>query len=98
VERGYALTREDHVRGHAIERLLCDFSLDFDSLRATFGPDANPVVDDATAMAIGDEHGIVRLEGERLEVTERGRSFVRVIASSLDAYLGAGNARYSKAI
>lgn len=98
VERGLALTREDHVRGHAIERLLCDFSLDFYSLRAIFGVDANPVVEDAISMAINDEHGIVRLLSERLEVTDRGRPFVRSIAASLDAYIQVGNARYSRAV
>jgi oxygen-independent coproporphyrinogen-3 oxidase len=98
VERGVALTREDYVRGHAIERLLCDFGLDFGSLRTIFGADANPVVEDAIAMAISDEHGVVRLLPERLEVTDRGRPFVRSIAASLDAYLKVGNARYSKAI
>ena len=98
VERGVALTREDHVRGHAIERLLCDFGLDFDSLRAIFGVDANPVVADAISMAINDEHGIVRLLSERLEVTDRGRPFVRSIAAGLDAYLQVGNTRYSKAV
>ena len=98
MERGVALTREDHVRGHAIERLLCDFGLDFDSLRAIFGVDANPVVADAISMAINDEHGIVRLLSERLEVTDRGRPFVRSIAAGLDAYLQVGNTRYSKAV
>ena len=98
IERGVTLTRDDQVRGHAIERLLCDFSLDLAALRATFGPDADPVVEDAAAIAMTDEHGLVQLLPGKLEVTERGRPFVRTIAAGLDAYLQVGNARYSKAV
>lgn len=98
VERGVALTRDDHVRGHAIERLLCDFTLDFAALRSAFGADANAVVEDAVAIAMNDEHGIARLLPGRLEVTDRGRPFVRSIAAGLDAYFGVGGARYSKAV
>jgi oxygen-independent coproporphyrinogen-3 oxidase len=98
VERGVALTRDDHVRGYAIERLLCDFGLDFTALRASYGADASPVVEDAVAIAMTDEHGLVRLLPGRLEVTERGKPFVRSIAAGLDAYLQVGSARYSKAV
>ncbi len=98
IERGVTLTRDDQVRGHAIERLLCDFSLDLAALRATFGPDADPVVEDAAAIAMTDEHGLVQLLPGKLEVTERGRPYVRTIAAGLDAYLQVGNARYSKAV
>ena len=97
-ERGVALTRDDHVRGYAIERLLCDFSLDFAALRTTFGVDANPVIEDAVAIALNDEHGIARLLPGRLEVADHGRPFVRSIAAGLDAYLRIGSARYSKAV
>ena len=97
-ERGVALTRDDHVRGYAIERLLCDFSLDFAALRTMFGADANPVIEDAVAIALNDEHGIARLLPGRLEVADHGRPFVRSIAAGLDAYLRIGSARYSKAV
>ena len=92
------MTRDDHVRGHAIERLLCDFDLDFASLKTAFGADADPVVEDAVALAMNDEHGIVRLLPGRIEVTDRGRPFVRTVAAGLDAYLQVGSARYSKAV
>lgn len=98
IDRGVALTRDDHVRAHAIERLLCDFVLDFAALRSSFGADANPVVEDAVAIALNDENGLVRLLPGRLEVTDIGRPFVRTVAAGLDAYLQVGSARYSKAV
>lgn len=98
IARGVGLTRDDCVRGYAIERLLCDFHLDFAELRARFGADAEPVVEDAVAVALNDEHGIARLVPGRLEVTDRGRAFARSVAAGLDAYLQTGAARYSQAV
>ena len=98
VARGVALTRDDCVRGYAIERLLCDFRLDFAELRARFGADAEPVLEDAVAVALADEHGIARLLPGQLEITDRGRPFARTVAAGLDAYLQVGAARYSQAV
>lgn len=98
IERGVALTADDRVRGYAIERLLCDFSLDFTDLRERFGEIAEPVVQDAVAVALEDGNGTTRLLPGRLEVTDIGRPFVRTVAAALDAYLDVGGARYSKAV
>lgn len=98
IARGVALTSDDCVRGYAIERLLCDFHLDFADLRHRFGAAAEPVVEDAVAVALNDEHGIARLLPGRLEVTDRGRAFARTVAAGLDAYLQVGAARYSQAV
>lgn len=98
IDRGVVLTADDQVRAHAIERLLCDFVLDFAALRSSFGADANPVLEDAVAIALNDDNGLVRLLPGRLEVTDIGRPFVRTVAAGLDAYLKVGSARYSKAV
>jgi oxygen-independent coproporphyrinogen-3 oxidase len=91
IERGYALLPDDHVRRHVIMELMCNFRLerapacelfdvDFDSyfareleeLQAPGGP-----VDD----------GLLVISPEALEVTSRGRIFVRNICMAFDAYL-----------
>lgn len=96
--KGVAFTRDDLVRGTAIERLLCDFELDFSKLRAQFGADATPVIEDAIAAALRDEFGLCVLVPDKLRITERGRPFVRTVVAQLDAYLDQGAARYSKAV
>jgi len=98
VEKGVALTDDDRVRGHAIERLLCDFALDFAELREKFGVLAEPVIADAIKAAEDDPHGIARLLHGRLEITAEGKPFARSLAAGLDAYLQVGPARYSKAV
>ncbi len=98
VARGVTLSRDDVVRGHAIERLLCDFALDFVALRRLFGADAKPVIADAVAFVDGDQNGLARLLPGMMEVTESGRPFVRTVAAGLDAYLKTDTARYSRAV
>jgi oxygen-independent coproporphyrinogen-3 oxidase len=97
-ERGIELTEDDKVRAYAIERLMCRFDLDFGELRARFGPCSEPVIDDAIAIALRDEDGLVSLQPGRLVVSVVGRSLVRTVASGLDAYLANDAAQYSRAV
>lgn len=98
LDRGVAFTPDDLVRGEAIERLLCDFELDFAKLQSQFGAGADPVIEDAIAAGLRDEFGLCTLVPGKLQITETGRPFVRTIAAQLDAYLDQGSARYSKAV
>lgn len=93
IVRGIALSDDDRVRGRIIERLMCDFTVDLNALA--------PAADLADAYAsleplAHDE--LVRIEGPRLVVTEKGQPFVRLVAAAFDAYLGQGTARHSRAV
>ncbi|WIJ26960.1 oxygen-independent coproporphyrinogen III oxidase [Devosia sp. RR2S18] len=98
VDRGVAITETDAPRGYAIERLMCDFALDFDDLRQRFGQQADPVVAVASELARCDVDGLVALSTNGIELSSTGRPFVRSIAAGFDAYLNQNSARYSKAV
>ena len=98
VARGIALTEDDRIRGHAIERLMCDFRLSFADLRQRFGPAAGQVICEAVTFAMEDTRGLARLHPGALVISEAGRPFVRNVAATFDAYLAQDTARYSKAI
>ena len=96
--RGVALDAQDRLRREAIERLLCDFALDTETLcrRHGFAPDA---LDDAFAeLATLEQDGLVRIDGRRVEVTRRGRPFVRHVACCFDAASRAAPGRHSRAV
>ena len=89
IERGYRLSPDDHVRRQVITQLMCNFHLDGADVSRRFGIDfaayfarelqelrEGPVVD-----------GFLELEGGRLEVTPRGRLFVRNVCMVFDRYL-----------
>lgn len=86
--KGYRLTREDRVRAWIIERLMCDFQVDFGAM-----PEGFELPDDSIGKANLPlktllEEGIVSWRGDLLSVDTQHRFLVRTVASCFDAYLG----------
>lgn len=89
VYRGMPLSHDDLVRQYTIESLMCNFRLLYSDFDRRFGtpyqayyktelPGLEPFVAD----------GLLEISDDRLEVTPIGRTFVRNIAMTFDAYLG----------
>ncbi len=100
IARGYVLTGEDLVRRQTIMRLMCDRGLDYRSMSEALGLDFEAHFS-AELASLDDleEGGLLARRPGRLEVTELGQLFIRIIAMRFDAYLIAGKeGRYSKAI
>ncbi len=95
--KGFALTPEDKLRAHAIATLLCYFRLTAKDV-AGFGAAGRALMTEAEAIALTDEDGLTEMQGGDFVVTERGRMYVRVIASRFDTYFGTGTARHSAAV
>jgi len=94
--RGIVLTAADRVRGHIIERLMCDFAVDLGAACAG----AEPIDFTAEIEALGPlrQEGLVETDGARVAMTERGRPFVRLAAAAFDQYLVPSAARHSRAV
>ncbi|KAA2211655.1 oxygen-independent coproporphyrinogen III oxidase [Teichococcus oryzae] len=90
VARGRALSGEDRLRGHLIERFMCDLALDMavipEAVLRTAWPRLLPLLAD----------GILAERAGQLCLTEEGRPFLRHVAAAFDAYLGTGG-RHSAA-
>jgi oxygen-independent coproporphyrinogen-3 oxidase len=97
-ERGVALSDEDRLRSHVIERLMCDLAFDREAVSRAFGTAALPLLAEAEAVASEDGDGLVERTGRGFAITERGRPFARAIAARFDAYLRRGAARHSSAV
>jgi oxygen-independent coproporphyrinogen-3 oxidase len=91
IERGYALTFDDRLRGHVITELMCNFrveravtgrrfDVDFDLY---FARELEELQSPGAAVA----DGLLEVSPEALEVTTRGRLFVRNICMAFDIYL-----------
>ena len=97
--RGIALSEDDHARGRVIEQLMCEMAVDLHA--AAKGCDFDVVRDFANALDVlrsFEDDGIVVIDGHRIVVTEKGRPFVRLVASAFDAYLKRDPARHSLAV
>lgn len=96
--RGVALSESDRIRGFVIERLMCDLAFPAEELRRRFGSAAEPILEEAQALIEADQDHLMEPHGDAFRVTERGRPFVRAIASCFDSYLGTTEAKHSTGV
>jgi oxygen-independent coproporphyrinogen-3 oxidase len=93
VERGYLLDEDDKIRRHVILRLMCNFAIDTAEVESRFGIRfADYFAVELEELKIPQESGFVRMTPGRIEVTERGRLFIRNIGMIFDRYLRAKRA------
>ncbi|WP_400769619.1 oxygen-independent coproporphyrinogen III oxidase [Methylosinus sporium] len=98
ISRGLAFTAEDIARGAVIERLMCDFSVDFGAIAAAHDFREDAFDDAVPRLSTLRDEGLVALDGRRLTIAPRGRPFARLAAAAFDAYLEAKAARHSVAV
>jgi oxygen-independent coproporphyrinogen-3 oxidase len=89
---------EDRLRRAVIERLMCDLAVDLDAVAAARGFDGGVFDADLERLDPMQADGLVRRLGNRIEVTEAGRPFVRAVCAAFDWYLKQGEARHSRAV
>jgi oxygen-independent coproporphyrinogen-3 oxidase len=91
IERGYALRPDDLVRRHVIMELMCNFRLDRGQAGELFDIDFDRYfareLDELQAPGGPVDDGLLEISADALEVTTRGRIFVRNICMAFDAYL-----------
>ncbi len=95
--KGLFLSQDDQVRAQIIERIMCDFKIDFSQLNldAKFVDFYRQIAMDFIA---DDPFNLAKLEGDVFEILTEGRAFTRIIASQFDAYLKQASFKYSKAV
>lgn len=98
VAKGCRVSARDRLRGAVIERIMCDFEVDLESICARHGADADELARDAPMLDRLVAEGIVRRRGPRLVLDESARPLVRAFAAAFDDYLGRAPVRHSKAV
>ncbi|TKR53700.1 oxygen-independent coproporphyrinogen III oxidase [Allopusillimonas ginsengisoli] len=100
IERGFELTVDDVLRREVIMTLMCSMPLDFARLDQQY----DIVFEDYFAQELAKlsqfyEAGLIELTGRVLNVTAKGRLFVRGVGMVFDKYLGQPTvSTYSKLI
>jgi oxygen-independent coproporphyrinogen-3 oxidase len=88
VFRGIELTADDKLRRHIINRLMCDFSVDWQQIEKAY---AIPVQDyfsiEWPELLSMQTDGLLSLDRERLQVSAAGRMLIRNICMVFDRYL-----------
>ena len=96
--KGLMLTEEDRLRGHIIERLMCDFTVDFNTLDKFPSALVDTCLQQARLFAMQDEFDLCSMTGTQLHIKPQARAFTRIIAAHFDSYYAPEQFQYSKAI
>jgi oxygen-independent coproporphyrinogen-3 oxidase len=96
--KGIALSRDDLARAAVIERLMCDFSVDYGVIAENMLGDVAAFDAAEADLAQLIREGVATQEGRRVSITEAGRPFMRLVAAAFDAYLPTRAARHSVAV
>jgi oxygen-independent coproporphyrinogen-3 oxidase len=93
IERGRRLDADDHLRRHVITQIMCNFHLDMGDVERRFGIVFREYFARELARLTGEDspvsHGLLEVGAGTLDVTPRGRLFVRNVCMVFDRYLEA---------
>jgi len=95
--KGIALSADDRLRGHIIERLMCDMAVDLDAAVDESGLAAD-FSGEIESLQPYCDNGSIEIDGHRIRITEKGRPYLRLVASAFDTYLGQAKSRHSVAV
>ena len=101
VVRGLALTRDDIIRRNVIMAIMCQGSLQFESINASCLIDFKQYfANELAQLKAMQDQGLVEVTEQGIQVTSMGWFFVRGVAMVFDRYLQAdrNRARFSKII
>jgi oxygen-independent coproporphyrinogen-3 oxidase len=101
VLRGVELDADDLIRRDVIQKLMCDFDLDFAAAEVRHGiVFAEYFAPELAALQPLAADGLVELSEHAIRVTPRGRLLVRTVAMQFDRYLREARerAQYSRVI
>lgn len=97
--KGIALSDDDRLRGRIIERVMCDMAVDLAAVAEQASADIGTAFsDEFELLQPFEEKGIVLIDGRRIRVTEKGRPYLRLVASVFDTYLARTTSRHSMAV
>jgi oxygen-independent coproporphyrinogen-3 oxidase len=101
VARGCTLTDDDRLRRNAIERLMCDMTLDLDHLAHAHRLGQHALDYFAAAIAQIDKfaaEGLCERRGAVVTIPPAAQNFVRIVASAFDVYFAHSDAKHSVAV
>jgi len=93
--RGAALTQDDRIRRHVIERLMCDMAVDLADVRGRFALPAGWFTADIARLQPLVHNGLIAVHGEKIAVCGAHRQAARLAAACFDAYLKPEETRHA---
>ncbi len=97
VQRGYVLNQDDRIRAHAIQQIMCQYSIDFSQFRQFQHIDFTEYFKkELERLKQLEADGLLKLTTYSMEITPLGRLFLRNIAMIFDAHMSHKTLKESK--
>lgn len=96
--RGLALSDDDHLRAHVIERLMCDLTYSDAGLRQRFGDRARSLAGIVADMGDLEAEGLIERTDDGFRIPEAAAPFVRTVCTRFDAWLARTDAIHAPAV
>lgn len=96
--RGIAVGTEDRLRGDIIGQLMCGYAADIGAACRRHSAEPSGFLAGIDGLGPLVRDGLVRLDGESLVVTERGRPLVRSVCAAFDRYYTGREGRHARGI
>lgn len=96
--KGYRFTEDDRIRGWIIERLMCDFYLQFDQFEARFGSQSETYIQEALAIAQSDRDGLCSATPTGFQINDDAKAFTRLVVARFNSHLKQSDFKFSKAV
>ncbi len=98
IAKAVAVTKDDVVRRHIIERLMCDLEIDLEAVEREYNLPADSFGAEIEALEILQKDGLLDLDEKRVQISDNGRFLVRTICAVFDTYLGKGIGKHSRSV
>ena len=96
--RGVALSDDDRLRAHVIERLMCDLTYSDVGLRQRFGDQAGALAGIVAGMGDLEAEGLIERTPDGFRIPEAAAPFVRTVCTRFDARLARTDAIHAPAV
>jgi oxygen-independent coproporphyrinogen III oxidase len=98
VAKGIALSADDRLRAHVIERIMCDGTVDTEAVARRFNVAADWAKAELDSLAALEADGILERQSGRITLAPEARPLSRLVAAAFDTYLQSGRAKHSAAV
>ena len=98
VARGHTLQKQDSLRSHVIERIMCDGSVDLSAAGRALGFEDDWYVEEIPELLQMQKDHLLTYAGSKVSLTPEAVPLARVVAAVFDTYLRHSTARHSVAV
>ena len=96
--KGIILSDDDRLRREIIQKLMCYHFVDLDEIAKQHKIEPSYFSNEWNHLLEMEEEGLLSLDGGSICLTEKNRSYVRVVAALFDPYLRSEKTRHSRSI